>query len=190
MTEWEKSQSGKPHVYNDEMGKMHKEAKKLYQEYNKTTDEDEVHREEILSKLLKKKGKNVWIEPTLHCEFGSNITIGNDVFINCNCILMDNTEIVMGDNVLFGPNVCLYTANHAFDPVERANAICLNKPIHIGNRVWLSGDVKVVGGVKIGDDSIIGAGSVVIHDIPSGVIAAGNPCRVIREITEKDKTGC
>ena len=75
-------------------------------------------------------------------------------------------------------------------PVERANAICLNKPIHIGNRVWLSGDVKVVGGVKIGDDSIIGAGSVVIHDIPSGVIAAGNPCRVIREITEKDKTGC
>ena len=118
---------------------------------------------------------------------GSNITIGDNVFINFGCIIFDMGEVTIGNNAMFGPRVGIYTTNHAFDAEERIANVVVSKPIHIGNRVWLSADVKIVQGVTIGDNSIIGAGSVVTKDIPPNVIAAGNPCRVIRKITEKDK---
>ncbi len=189
MTEWEKLQNGI--TYNDfdeDLFNRRVAAKKLFKAYNKTEDEEIELRNQIMQQLFKKVGKNVWIEPDFRCEFGKNITIGDDVYINFGCIILDCAEVRIGSHTLIGPNVGLYAANHSIDATERINGGCDSKPIHIGKNVWLGGDVKVVPGVTIGDNTIIGTGSIVTKDIPSNVIAVGNPCRVIREITEKDKT--
>ncbi|NLN55188.1 MAG: sugar O-acetyltransferase [Clostridiales bacterium] len=180
----------KPYIFDEKMYRKFYRAAQLTREYNELKEDDTERKESLLAELLGKKGENVLILSGLHCEFGKNITVGNNVVINYNCFLMDNAEIVIGDNVLIGPNVSIYAVNHALDPAEREQGFCVNSPVHIGNRVWLCGDVKITAGVTIGDDSVIGAGSVVTKDIPSGVIAAGNPCRVIREITKIDKLGC
>ncbi len=188
MTEWEKMLAGLP---SDDRGEQLEQrrlvAKRLFREYNKTVEEDVEVRQEIMKKLFRSGGKNVFIEPDFICEFGCNITIGNNVFINFGCIIFDCGEVKIGDDTMFGPRIGIYTTNHAFDPNERIKNICISKPVTIGKRVWLGADVKIVQGVTIGDDSVIGAGSVVTKDIPSGVIAVGNPCRVLRKITEKDK---
>ena len=142
-----------------------------------------------MKELFKKVGEKVWIEPDFKCEFGKNIEIGPDVYINFGCVILDCAEFVISEKCLLGPNVGIYAVNHAIDATERENGGCYGKSIHIGKRVWVGGDVKILAGVSIGDDSIVGAGSVVTKSIPSGVIAAGNPCKVIRKITQKDKTG-
>ncbi|MCI5655517.1 MAG: sugar O-acetyltransferase [Candidatus Pseudoruminococcus sp.] len=189
MTNWEKLQAGM--IYNDfddDLFQRRIYAKKLFRQYNKTDDGETELRQEIMSKLFKSVGKNVWIEPDFRCEFGKNITIGDNVYINFGCVILDCSEITIGENTLLGPNVGIYSANHSIDAEERINGGCFGKPIHIGKRVWLGGDVKVIAGVTIGDDSIIGTGSIVTKDIPSGVIAVGNPCKILRKITESDKT--
>lgn len=189
MTEWDKIQAGI--MYNDfdsDLFKRRVYAKKLFRQYNKTEDNETELRQAIMTKLFKSVGKNVWIEPDFKCEYGKNITIENDVYINFGCIILDCAQIFIGANSLLGSNIGIYAANHATNAEERINGGCYGKPVSIGKRVWLGGDVKIVGGVSIGDDTIIGAGSIVTKDIPSGVIAAGNPCRVIRKITENDKT--
>jgi acetyltransferase-like isoleucine patch superfamily enzyme len=155
----------------------------------RTEDEEVERRQEIMHKLFKKVGERVWIEPDLACEFGKNITIGNDVYINFGCTLLDCGQITIGNNTLLGPNVSMYSANHSLDAAERIAGALIPEPITIGNRVWIGGGSTVLSGVTIGDDTVIGAGSVVTHDIPSGVVAAGNPCRVLRKITDKDKVG-
>ena len=189
MTEWEKMQQGI--IYNDfdeDLFKRRIETKKLFRIYNKTDDEEVNLRNDIMEKLFKKVGKNVWIEPDFRCEFGKNITIEDDVYINFGCIILDCAEVIIGSHTLIGPNVGLYPVNHSVDAEERINGGCIGKPINIGKNVWLGGDVKVLAGVSIGDNTIIGTGSIVTHDIPSNVIAVGNPCKVIREITDKDKS--
>lgn len=189
MTEWERMQKGL--VYNDfdqDLFNKRVEAKKLFKAYNKTGDEEIDLRNKIMKQLFKNVGENVWIEPDFRCEFGKNITIGDNVYINFGCIILDCSEVTIGSNTLLGPNIGLYAANHSTDPTERINGGCYGKPIHIGNNVWLGGDVKVLQGVTIGDNTIIGAGSIVTKDIPDNVIAVGNPCKVIRKITEEDKT--
>lgn len=188
MTEWDKMLAGLP--CDDRAPRLEEQrliAKKLFRAYNRTVEEDEAVRKEILQKLFRSVGENVFIEPDFICEFGCNITMGNNVFINFGCIIFDCGEVTIGSNVMIGPRAGMYTTNHAFDPIERTNNVCVSKPIRIGNRVWLGADVKIVSGVTIGDDSVIGAGSVVTKDIPAGVIAAGNPCRVMRKITAQDK---
>lgn len=188
MTEWEKMLAGLPSDDRDEeVEERRLVAKRLFRAYNRTTETDVEVREKIKTELFRSVGKNVFIEPDFICELGSNITIGDNVFINFGCIIFDMGEVTIGDNAMFGPRVGIYTTNHAFDAEERVANVVMSKPIHIGNRVWLSADVKIVQGVTIGDNSIIGAGSVVTKDIPSNVIAAGNPCRVIRKITDEDK---
>ncbi len=190
MTEWEKIQSG--FIYNDfdeELFRRRIFAKRLFRKYNKTDDDETELRNEIMAELFKSVGKNVWIEPDFRCEYGKNITIENDVYINFGCIILDCAEVYIGEHTLIGPNIGIYTANHLTDAEERINGGCYGKPVYIGKRVWIGGDVKIVAGVSIGDETVIGAGSVVTKDIPSGVVAAGNPCRVIRRITESDKTG-
>lgn len=188
MTEWEKMLAGLPSDDRDEEVEARRlVAKRLFRAYNRTTETDVEVREKIKTELFRSVGKNVFIEPDFICELGSNITIGDNVFINFGCIIFDMGEVTIGNNAMFGPRVGIYTTNHAFDAEERIANVVVSKPIHIGNRVWLSADVKIVQGVTIGDNSIIGAGSVVTKDIPPNVIAAGNPCRVIRKITEKDK---
>lgn len=190
MTEWEKMQACQ--IYNDfdeDLFNRRVAAKKLFREFNRTTDEEADKRQAILHKLLKQVGERVWIEPDFRCEFGKNITIGNDVYINFGCVILDCGQVAIGDNTLIGPNVGIYNANHILDAEERIAGGLIPNNIHIGNRVWIGGNVILLPGVTIGNDSVIGAGSVVTHDIPSGVVAAGNPCRVLREITDKDKMG-
>lgn len=190
MTEWEKLQRGM--VYNDfdaDLFQRRVEAKKLFRAYNATGDEDTALREQLLRQLLNSVGKNVWIEPDFRCEFGRNITIGDDVYINFGCVILDCAPVTIGSHALLGPNIGLYPVNHAADPEERKNGGCCGRPIRIGENAWLGGDVKVLAGVTVGDNAVIGAGSVVTRDIPPNVIAVGNPCRVLREITPADRTG-
>jgi len=189
MTDWGKMQAGE--IYDDfakDLFNRRVVAKKLFREYNRLGDDEVEARQDIMLRLFKSVGKNVWIEPDFRCEFGKNITIGDDVYINFGCVILDCGQIRIGNNTLIGPNVGLFSGNHTIDAEERAAGGLVPKPITIGNRVWLCGNVTVTPGVSIGDDTIIGAGSVVTRDIPSGVIAAGNPCRVIRQITAADKT--
>lgn len=178
-------------VYNDLSEVLINDRKKavlLTNEYNSSYGKSKAVREVILDRLLKKHGKNIFFEPNFRCEYGYRITIGDNFYANFDCIILDSASVTIGDNVLFGPRVSLYCTNHVADPSERANGACYAKPITIGNNVWIGGGVNILQGVTIGDNSIIGAGSVVNKDIPANVIAAGVPCKVIREITKEDKT--
>lgn len=190
MNEWEKMQAHQ--LYDDfdaDLFDRRVEAKKLFKEFNTTTDDEMEKRQTIMKKLFKKVGERVFMEPNFTCEFGKNITLGDDLYINFGCTLLDCGQITIGNNTLIGPNVSMYSANHSLDAEERIAGALIPEPITIGNRVWIGGGSTILSGVTIGDDSVIGAGSVVTKDIPAGVIAAGNPCRVIRKINEKDKTG-
>ena len=182
--------SGK--MYNDltdELVKQREQTVFLTNEYNRSFGQEGVYREAILRKFLKSIGEEVHFEPNFRCEFGFNITIGNHFYANFDCIMLDANTITIGDHVLVGPRVGLYTANHAIDAGERIAGGCYARPIVIGDGVWVGGNVDIMGGVTRGENSSIGAGSVVTKSIPPNVIAAGTPCRVIREITEQDKTG-
>ena len=178
-------------MYNDfdrDLFQRRVDAKRLFRAYNQTSDEQIALRQELMTALFKSVGKEVWIEPDFRCEFGKNISIEDHVYINFGGIILDCAEVFIGANTLIGPNLGIYAVNHAIDAAERIRGGCIGKPVHIGKNVWLGGDVKILAGVTIGDHAIIGAGSIVTKDIPENVIAAGNPCQVIREITEADKT--
>lgn len=188
MTEWDKQHSGQ--VYNDfaqELFERRVRAKKLFRAYNKTEDDEIELRQKLMKELFAQVGNDVWIEPDFRCEFGSNISIGDRVYINFGCIILDCAPISIGDDVLFGPNIGIYAVKHSIDPEQRKAGISISRKVSIGNGVWLGGDVDIMDGVTIGDNAVVGAGSVVTKDIPAGVVAAGNPCRVIREITEADR---
>lgn len=179
-------------MYNDlapELVKAREATVFLTNDYNASFGQPSDMREAILRRMLGSVGERVHFEPTFRCEFGSNIRIGNNFYANFDCVMLDGGGIEIGDDVLFGPRVGIYTSNHAIDPAERAAGGCYAKPVRIGNRVWIGAGVHINQGVTIGDGAIIGSGSVVTKDVPAGVIAAGVPCRVIRQITEADKTG-
>lgn len=179
-------------MYNDltnELVKARENTIFLTDEYNASFGKSSNEREIILKKILKSIGTDVHFEPTFRCEFGYNITIGNHFYANFDCVMLDGGGIEIGDNVLFGPRVGIYTSNHAADAWERANGACYAKPVKIGNNVWVGAGVQINQGVTVGDNTIIGSGSVITKDIPANVVAAGVPCKVIREITENDKTG-
>lgn len=157
-------------------------AKKLTFEYNNSTVENKERRTEIAKELLGTTGEKIYIEAPFRCDYGSNIHAGNDLYMNFGCIVLDCAEVHIGESVLFGPNVQIYTATHPLDAKLRATGAEFAKPIRIGNRVWIGGGAIVCPGVTIGDNTTIGAGSVVTRDIPANVFAAGNPCRVVREL--------
>ena len=173
----------------DELVKARENTVFLTDEYNASFGKPSEVREAILRRLLKCIGKGVHFEPNFRCEFGYNISIGNNFYANFDCIMLDGGGIEIGDNVLFGPRVGIYTSNHATDMWERIHGACYAKPVKIGNNVWIGAGVNINQGVTIGDNTIIGSGSVITKDIPANVIAAGVPCKVIRKITEADKTG-
>lgn len=190
MNDWQKLLNNE--VYNDfssELTKRRVAAKTLFKQYNTLDDSMLKQRAEIMKQLLGSVGKEVYIEPNFRCEYGKNIFIGDNVYINFECIILDCARITIGNDVLFGPRVGIYAANHGLDPTERKNGACFGKEVVIGNNVWVGGDVKILGGVTIGEGSVIGTGSVVTRDIPSGVVAVGNPCRVLRKITKDDILG-
>ena len=135
---------------------------------------------------IRHKG-SLYFEPPFHCEYGSHIEIGEGFYANINCVMLDVGKITIGDHVLFGPNVSLYTAGHPIHPDSRNSGYEYGIPITIGDNVWIGGSCVVLPGVTIGSNCVIGAGSVVTKDIPDNSIAAGNPCRVLRQITEEDR---
>lgn len=157
-------------------------ARDLLKELNDSKDVEQERRAKIISQLFASIGGGVWIEPPFYCDYGSNITLGNNVYFNFNCVILDPAEVTIGDNVLFGPNVQVYTATHPLSYLERQTGLEFAKEISIGSDVWIGGNSVIGPGLKVGSRSVIGAGSVVTKDIPEGVFAAGNPCRVLREI--------
>ena len=144
-------------------------------------------RQEIMKTLFAEIGDNCYIEPPLHTNWGINTHLGKNVYANFNLTLVDDTHIFIGDYVMIGPNVTIATAGHPIDPELRMKVAHFNIPVNIGNNVWIGANSVVLPGVSIGENSVIGAGSVVTKDIPENVVAIGNPCRVLREISEHDK---
>lgn len=160
---------------------------KLY-DYNMTRPTESEKRQELLKEMFAEIGEDCYIEPPFHANFGGkHVHFGKCVYANFNFTAVDDTHIYVGDYTMFGPNVILATAGHPILPELRQEAYQYNMPVHIGKNCWLGAGVIVLPGVTIGDNTVIGAGSVVTKDIPSNVVAVGNPCRVLREINEHDK---
>jgi maltose O-acetyltransferase len=158
-------------------------ARDLCQQLNATRETQELERRRILRDLFGKGGDSVWMQPPFYCDYGANIELGERVFFNFNCIVLDVCRVRIGDFTLFGPAVQVYTPLHPFTAEQRRREE-FGKPIDIGADVWVGGGAIILAGVSIGSRAVIGAGSVVTRDVPAGVFAAGNPCRVIRPITE------
>ena len=183
-TEQEKMLAGEFYDPLDpELVQARNRARDLCQELNATREKDVETRRRIVTELFGKGGESVWIQPPFFCDYGSNILLGERVFFNFNCVVLDVCAVVIGDYTLFGPAVQIYTAMHPMN-AERRRKQEYAKPIEIGSDVWVGGGAIICPGVTIGSKSVIGAGSVVTRDVPTGVFAAGNPCKVIREITE------
>ncbi|MBW4593446.1 MAG: sugar O-acetyltransferase [Brasilonema angustatum HA4187-MV1] len=157
-------------------------ALRLLRKYNSTTEEQLEERSQILQELFGRVGQNINIMPPFQCDYGKNIYAGDRFYMNFGCVILDCNTVHIGDNVLCAPYVQIYTAYHPTDPDNRLSAKELAAPIRIGNNVWIGGGAIICPGVTIGDNTTIGAGSVVVKDIPANVVAAGNPCRVIRHL--------
>src|SRR5713226_1776665 len=165
-----------------ELVQARERARDLCQDLKATREKDQETRRRIVMELFGKGGESVWMQPPFFCDYGSNILLGGRVFFNFNCIVLDVCQVKIGDFTQFGPAVQIYTATHPLN-AELRRWQEYAKPIEIGSDVWVGGGAIICPGVKIGSKAVIGAGSVVTRDIPDGVVAAGNPCRVIREIT-------
>ena len=185
----ERMHTGEIYVPDDEeiMSEQLKRLDKLY-DFNMTRPTELDKREEMLKGMFAEIGENCYIEPPFHANHaGYHVHFGNNVYANFGLTLVDDTHIYVGDCTMFGPNVVVATAGHPILPELRERALQFNMPVHIGRNCWLGAGVIVLPGVTIGDNSVIGAGSVVTKDIPANVIAVGNPCRVLREIGERDR---
>ncbi len=189
MTNFEKMHNGMLYVCSDEelMREQLQCLDRLY-DYNMTRPTELEKRSEMLREMFAEVGEGCYIEPPLHSNWGGrHVHFGKNVYANYNITLVDDTHIYVGDNTMFGPNVVLATAGHPVLPELRAQVYQYNLPIHIGKNCWLGAGVIVLPGVTIGDNSVIGAGSVVTKDVPANVVAVGNPCKVLREINERDR---
>jgi maltose O-acetyltransferase len=183
MTEKEKMLAGElydaldPQLVEDRL-----RTRLLLKELNDSREDETAERMRILKDLIPNAGQGLWLQPPFYCDYGYNMTIGEKVFFNFNCVVLDVAEVVIGSRTLFGPNVQIYTATHPMDHKVRASGLENAKPIRIGEDVWVGGSAVICPGVTIGDRSVIGAGAVVTKDVPADVFAAGNPCRVIRSL--------
>ena len=168
--------------YDKALIEERKKCKILCAKYNNSAYENIELRYALLKQILGKTKENFIIEPAFWCDYGYNIELGENFYSNHNLVILDPAKVIFGDNVFIGPNCGFYTAGHPLNPEERNKGLEYAKPIKIGNNVWFGGNVAVMPGVTIGDNCTIGAGSVVVKDIPSNSLAAGNPCKVIRKI--------
>ena len=188
MTERERMLSGQLYDAGDEtLTAARGRAKRLTWRYHQLDPTDWDSRTQILQELLGHLGEDSWIEPPFRCDYGTQISIGDHFFANYDCIFLDVAPITIGNRVMFGPRVCLYTAGHPLDAATRNTGLEFGKPIAIGDDVWLGGNVVVLPGVTIGAGTVVAAGSVVRRDLPPHVLAAGNHCQVLRSITEADR---
>ncbi len=167
-----------------ELMTMRTRARRLAQAFNVTEPGDRAGRNRLLAELLGAVGERVWIEPPFFCDYGTHISIGHGVSINFNCVILDCARVRIGDQVQFAPNIVIAAATHPVHAAERAKGPELAYPVTIGNRVWIGAGAIIGPGVTIGDDTTIGAGTVVLKDVPPRVVAAGNPCRVIRSLDD------
>lgn len=181
MTEREKMLAGQWYnAQDEELQMLRRRARLTMQALNACRDDATAERIALLQQLLPNAGSGLWVEPPFYCDYGEHIVLGSDVFFNFNCVVLDVARVTIGDNVLFGPNVQLYTATHPLDAQQRRSGLEAGHPITIGNDCWIGGSVIINPGVTVGERSVIGAGSVITKDIPADVFAAGNPCRIIR----------
>jgi Acetyltransferase (isoleucine patch superfamily) len=162
-------------------------CKELLYDYNHTRPSEKIKRKDFLKELLGDMGDEIWIEPPLHMAYGKNVHIGNCFYANFNLVIVDDIDVYIGEHVMIAPNVTITPTGHPVDPALRKPGTQFSIPVKIGNNVWIGSNAVILPGVTIGDNSVIGAGSVVTHDIPENVIAVGNPCRVLRKISEHDK---
>ncbi|MBS7141745.1 MAG: sugar O-acetyltransferase [Clostridiales bacterium] len=187
MTEKERMLSEKLYIPMDEaLAADCARSRRLVRLINGTTEEQAEYRVQLFKELFGRTGENLWVEPPFHCDYGCHISVGENFYANFDCIILDVCDVTIGDNVFLAPRVCIYTAGHPIDAGVRRRQLEYGKKVVIGNDVWVGGNSVINPGVTIGDYVVIGSGSVVTKDIPSGVIAAGNPCRVLRPVTEED----
>ncbi len=174
---------GEPYLSEDpELVALRGRARSLTFRFNHTPPEESAAREALIRELLGSVGQAFTFEPMLHVDYGCNIFVGERFYANANCVLLDVAEIRIGDDAMLASGVQLLTATHPTDPVERTSGYELGHPITLGNRVWLGGGVIVGPGVTIGDDTVVGSGAIVVKDLPTGVVAVGNPARVVRDV--------
>ena len=184
-TEREKMLAGELYDPLDpELAHLRLRARDLCHELNASREADATTRRRILVDLVGSGGDTVWMQPPFHCDYGSNIHLGEKVFFNFGCVVLDVCEIRIGSFSLFGPAVQIYAATHPMNPELRRRRVELGKPVTIGSDVWVGGGAVICPGVTIGDRAVIGAGSVVTRDVPDGVVAAGNPARVLRAVDD------
>lgn len=169
-------------AYDTQLVDLRAKARTLLSQYNQTPYEQIEERKLLLKQLLGNFNGNIDIQAPFYCDYGCNIFAGENLYANFNCVILDCAKVFLGNNVFLGPNVQLYAGTHPLIASERIKGLEFALPINIGNNVWLGGGVIVCPGVTIGDNTTIGAGSIVVKDIPSNVLAAGNPCRVIKEL--------
>ncbi len=189
MTEKEKMLRHMLYISNTDQELIRDRArcKRLCQHYNSLPVDDFAERDRCIKKILGKTGKSILIEPDFWCDYGWNMEVGENFYANHSLIVLDGGKVVFGDNVFIGPACGFHTAGHPIDAEQRNAGYEYAYPITVGSDVWFGAGVQVMPGVTIGSNVVIGGGSVVTKDIPDGVLAAGNPCRVIRRITEKDR---
>ena len=184
MTEKEKMLQGMIYDANNDAALIAErlECKELIRDYNDLRPKDVEARDALLRRILGDVKRDILIEQPFYCDYGFNISVGKNFFANFNMVVLDEARVVFGDNVFIGPNCGFYTAGHPIDSIERNKGLEFARPIIVGNNVWIGANVTVVPGVTIGDNCVIGAGSVVTKDIPDNTVAVGNPCKVIKSI--------
>ncbi len=189
MTAYEKMRSGMLYSCSDEaLSELQMKCLELLYDYNATRPSEGEKRAEMLKNMFAEIGEGCYIEPPLHANWaGRHVHFGKGVYANFNLTLVDDTDIYVGDCTMFGPNVVVATAGHPILPELREQVYQFNKPVCIGRNCWIGAGAVILPGVTIGDNSVIGAGSIVTKDIPANVVAVGNPCRVLREISEHDR---
>ncbi len=186
MTERENMLSGALYDPHDpELVRARAKARDLCMALNATPEARQDERRRILTELLGAGGEDVWIQPPFYCDYGTHIELGRKCYFNFNCVVLDVCRVSVGDYTLFGPAVQIYTATHPLEPGLRRTRE-FGKPVTIGSDVWVGGAAVILPGVTIGSGSVIGAGSVVTRDVPEGVFAAGNPCRILRTLLPED----
>ena len=188
MNQKERMLQGLPYkAWLDGLSEEREACKKKVYEFNQLPPEKSEQIPALLKNLFGKTGETIWIEAPFHCDYGTNIEVGNNFFANYNLTILDVGKVTIGENAQIAPNVSIYTAGHPIHPDSRNSGYEYGIPVTIGNNVWIGGNSVILPGVTIGNNVVIGAGSVVTKDIPDNMIAAGNPCRLIREITEEDR---
>ena len=186
MTNSERRDRGMAYISDDGVMEEQKVCRRILQELN-TVDRADFSKISQLVKKLLGKSEGAYINPPFYCDYGTHIEVGKNFFANYNCTILDVATVKIGDNCQMAPNVAIYTAGHPLHPVARNSAYEYGIPVEIGDNCWIGGNTVILPGVHIGDNCVIGAGSVVTKDIPDWSVAAGNPCKVIRKITEEDK---